>query len=305
MPGHALVDIQDTYGCTFIGLAISILLFGITVCQTWIYFWHYSKRDRKPLQFFVLFIFFLDAVHTILCFYTVYWYVILNFGNTEALAYNMWAMNAQINFTALIEYLVQLFYARRIYVVSKSIIIPAIIVLLGTIYLVLALGKLDAFHFLPRRILISQLHIPVFIAQATALKAWSRYTSLIFSVDTSSMLWTIFYWPMSKAYANSLLAMLNSRDHIREQLSSETAANVFGLKFGLSSLRIAQGGSSTDGSGSKPTAVSISEHHSETTDFPVVRHNRDRDVESTTAEMRGSETDIPTEVHGQESELGV
>ncbi|KAN0127833.1 hypothetical protein V8E53_014338 [Lactarius tabidus] len=222
------------------------------------------------------------------------------------------------------------FYARRIYVVSKSIIIPAIIVLLGTIYLVLAL---------------------VFIAQATALKAWSRYTSLIgltcfslgsgvladilitssmcwflyhkktgfartdsiimtlmsysvnsglvtclltiavlitFSVDTSSMLWTIFYWPMSKAYANSLLAMLNSRDHIREQLSSETAANVFGLKFGLSSLRIAQGGSSTDGSGSKPTAVSISEHHSETTDFPVVRHNRDRDVESTTAEMRGS-----------------
>jgi hypothetical protein len=95
MPGHALVDIQNTYGCTFIGLVVSIMLFGITVCQTWGYFWHYSKRDPKSLQFFVLFIFFLDAVHTILCIYTVYWYLVLNFGNVEALEYNMWAMNVR------------------------------------------------------------------------------------------------------------------------------------------------------------------------------------------------------------------
>jgi hypothetical protein len=126
---------------------------------------------------------------------------------------------------------------------------------------------------------------------------------ITFSVNTSSMLWTIFYWPMSKAYANSLLAMLNSRDHLREQLSGGTAGNVFGLRFGLSSFRIAQGGS-TDRSGSKPTAVSISVHHSETTDFPVVKHDRNRDVESTTAEMRRPETDIPSEVHPNTSELG-
>ncbi|KAN0127616.1 hypothetical protein V8E53_014594 [Lactarius tabidus] len=54
MPGHSLVDIQSTYGCTFIGLIVSILFFGITICQTWIYFWQYSKRDPKLLRFFVL-----------------------------------------------------------------------------------------------------------------------------------------------------------------------------------------------------------------------------------------------------------
>jgi hypothetical protein len=244
-------------------------------------------------------------------------------------------MNVQIIFNAIVECLVQMFYARRVYVVSKSIIIPAIIVLLGVNGLILAC---------------------LFVVRAIAVKAWSRYTSLIaltciglgssivadsliafsmcwflyhkrtgfartdsmimtlmsysinsglvtclltigvlitFSVNTSSMLWTIFYWPMSKAYTNSLLAMLNSRDHIRERLSVSTGGNVFGLKFGLSSFRIAQGGS-TDGSGSKPTAVSISVHHSETMDLPVVKNNRDRDVESTTAEMRRSETDIPS-----------
>jgi hypothetical protein len=158
MPGHPIVDIQNTYGCTFIGLVISILLFGITVCQTWIYFWKYSKRDPKPLRFFVLAILLLDAFHTILCIYSVYWYLILNFGNVENLEYNMWTMNVQVIINAFVDYMVQLFYARRLYIVSKSIIIPAIIVLLGTNCL--ALGF-------------------VFTVRSSALRLFSRYSSLI------------------------------------------------------------------------------------------------------------------------------
>ncbi|KAN0127613.1 hypothetical protein V8E53_014591 [Lactarius tabidus] len=323
MPGHSLVDIQNTYGCTFIGLIVSILFFGVTVCQTWIYFWQYSKRDPKLLRFFVLVIFSLDAVHTILCTYSVYWYLILNFGNVENLEYSMWAMDIQIDFNALVELLVQLFYARRVYVVSNSIIIPAIIVLLGAN--TFALGC-------------------VFSVRATALKAWSRYHSLIaitciglgsgivadsliafsmcwflyhkrtgfartdsmimtlmsysinsglvtclltiavlitFATNTSSMIWTIFYWPMSKAYANSLLAMLNSRDHVRERSTTDKVENA----IGLSSFRMAQG-NTTDRFRSKHTTVSINVHHSETTDFPFVKD--DHDVESSTAEMRRS-----------------
>ncbi|KAN0127838.1 hypothetical protein V8E53_014343 [Lactarius tabidus] len=306
MPGHPIVDIQNTYGCTFIGLVISILLFGITVCQTWIYFWQYSQRDPKPLRFFVLVLLLLDTFHTILCIYSVYWYLILNFGNVENLEYNVWTMNVTIN--SFVDYLVQLFYARRLYIVSKSIIIPTIIVLLGTNCL--------AFGF-------------VFTARSSALRVFSRYNSLIgitciglgssvvadiliafsmcwylyhkrtgfartdsmimtlmsYSINsglltcTNSMIWEIFFWPMGKIYANSLLAMLNSRDHLRERSTTDKAENA----YGLSSFRIAQGGTA-DKCGSKPTAVSISVHHSQTTDFPEVKHNHD--VESATAEMR-------------------
>jgi hypothetical protein len=102
---------------------------------------------------------------------------------------------------------------------------------------------------------------------------------ITFSTSTNSMIWEIFFWPMGKIYANSLLAMLNSRDHLRERSTTDKAENA----YGLSSFRIAQGGTA-DKCGSKPTAVSISVHHSQTTDFPEVKHNHD--VESTTAEMR-------------------
>jgi hypothetical protein len=222
--------------------------------------------------------------------------------------------------------------------VSNSIIIPAIIVLLGAN--TFALGC-------------------VFSVRATALKAWSRYntltiftciglgssvvadsliafsmcwflyhkrtgfartdsiimtlmsysissglvtclltTGVLITVSTSlsSMLWAVFYWPMSKAYANSLLAMLNSRDHVRERSTSDKFENA----IGQSSFRMAQG-STTDRSRSKPTTVSINVHHSETTDFPAVKD--DHDVESSTAEMKKS--GIPSEVHLHMSELGV
>ena len=74
---------------------------------------------------------------------------------------------------------------------------------------------------------------------------------------------------------------LNSRDHVRERRSiSDKAEN----GFSLSSFRVAQG-ASADKSRTKPTAVSISVHHSETTDFAEeVKHNED--IESATAELR-------------------
>ncbi|KAN0127626.1 hypothetical protein V8E53_014604 [Lactarius tabidus] len=277
MPGHPIVDIQNTYGCTFIGLVISILLFGITVCQTWIYFWQYSQRDPKPLRFFVLVLLLLDTFHTILCIYSVYWYLILNFGNVENLEYNVWTMNAQVTINSFVDYLVQLFYARRLYIVS-------------------------CFPF-PGS---SQHHMPVFTARSSALRVFSRYNSLIgitciglgssvvadiliafsmcwylyhkrtgfartdsmimtlmsysinsglltcivtagvlitFSTSTNSMIWEIFFWPMGKIYANSLLAMLNSRDHLRERSTTDKAENA----YGLSSFRIAQGGTADKG----------------------------------------------------------
>ncbi|KAH8984343.1 hypothetical protein EDB92DRAFT_1493914 [Lactarius akahatsu] len=116
MSGHAVADIRSTYGCTFIGLIISVMLFGITALQTWIYYWQYGKRDQKALKLFIAVIFLLDALHTILCIYSVYWYLVLNFGNVEILDTSVWSMGIQVDVNTLIDYMVQLFYARRVYI---------------------------------------------------------------------------------------------------------------------------------------------------------------------------------------------
>ncbi|KAI0287966.1 hypothetical protein BC826DRAFT_728571 [Russula brevipes] len=128
MPASAVVDIRNTYGTLLIGLIVSAILYGVTIAQTWNYYWYYRNRDRKVLQGFVAFLFSLDTLHTILCAYSVYWYLVPNFGNVENLGWSMWAIDSQTEINGLVAFLVQLYYARRLYLMSNSIVFPAIIV---------------------------------------------------------------------------------------------------------------------------------------------------------------------------------
>jgi hypothetical protein len=95
MPGSPIADIRNSFGAAFIGLLVSTTLFGLTIVQTWIYYWNYRNRDSKALKFFIAFISVTDGLHTILCFYAIYWYLVLNFGNVENLDYSMWAMDVR------------------------------------------------------------------------------------------------------------------------------------------------------------------------------------------------------------------
>ncbi|KAH8984326.1 hypothetical protein EDB92DRAFT_1492430 [Lactarius akahatsu] len=315
MSGHAIADIRNTYGCSFIGLIIGVMLFGITALQTWIYYWRYGNRDPKALKLFIAIIFLLDALHTSLCIYSIYWYLVLNFGNVEILGHNVWSMKVQINVNGLVDYMVQLYYARRVHIVGGSIIIPIIIVIFGTT--TFALG----FLFTTRATALRSHHISLIpvtcIGMGSSVVAdiliagsmcWFLYHKRTGFAKTDSMILTlmtysiqsglltsvlacamlisfsmapsakysdIFFWPMSKVYANSLLAMLNSRDYVRERSSAADNA------FGLSSIRVEQ---RSEGDKSRRPAVSVTVHRSATTDFP--QGKRDHDVESSTIENR-------------------
>jgi len=163
MSGSAVADIRDTYGATFIGLFISSVLYGVTLTQMWTYYRQYGGRDSIRLKGFVVLLFILDTLHTVLSTYSVYWYLILNFGNVANLDMNMWAMNTQADVNALIGFSVQLFYARRLYLMSRSVVVPVIIVMLGGICFVLGF---------------------VFTAKSFELKRYSRYSSLTWVICT-------------------------------------------------------------------------------------------------------------------------
>jgi len=167
MSGSATANIRETYGAAFIGLLLSTAFYGVTIAQTWIYYSQYRRRDPMALKGLIAFLFILDTLHTILCTYSLYWYLILNFGNVANLDVNMWAMNIQIIVNGLIRMLVQIFYARRVHILSKNIVIPVIIVILSVLCFVLG---------------------SVFTAEIFSLKLYSRYGSLIWvaSVGISS-----------------------------------------------------------------------------------------------------------------------
>ncbi|KAH9992220.1 hypothetical protein BJV74DRAFT_834979 [Russula compacta] len=47
------------------------------------------------LKCFVALLVAMDTLHSILCFYTLYWYLILNYGNVASLMDNMWGLGVR------------------------------------------------------------------------------------------------------------------------------------------------------------------------------------------------------------------
>jgi len=199
MIASAVVDIRKTYGANFIGLLVSVALFGMTIIQGWIFFIN-SRKDPMSLKLFVAVLLALDVLHTVLCTYVVYWYLVSNFGNVNNLGIDMWAANIQVGLNALTVYLVQLFYARRVYFISRNIIIPVLVAVLGGLCFVLA---------------------SLFTAKAFILERYSRFDSLIWvcivaisaaaSADiliAGSMCWYLYHQRTAYGKTNSIITTL-------------------------------------------------------------------------------------------------
>ncbi|KAI9465031.1 hypothetical protein BJY52DRAFT_1393298 [Lactarius psammicola] len=305
MPGSAVVDIRSSFGSAFIGLLISTALLGLMILQAWMYYWHCWNKDRAALKILIGFLVVMEVLHTILCAYVMYWYLILNFGNVENLRYNLWAMNLQVNISAIPCTAVQLFYARRIYIVSGSIFLPMVIVAL------LVFGNFTGFFFTAKDFIMkdiskvfhtyywlscaamgSALLVDILVA---GMMCWALYRKKTGFARTDSMIMTLmaytinsglltcllgtamtvafvfapasmmqvaFFWIMGKCYVNSLLAMLNTRDYVRERSSAENTDNA----FNLSSIRIEQP-SEAYMSKSRRTGVSVTVHRSTASNF--------------------------------------
>ncbi|EDR08161.1 uncharacterized protein LACBIDRAFT_297494 [Laccaria bicolor S238N-H82] len=150
----------------FIGLMLNILLFGIMIAQVYVYHTSY-KKDSWGLKCFVSYLFIADLVNAIFCFVYLYRTLIIDFGDAEALGVADWSelqcltsksqtylvmpeiqysqlvfthsflrprladeRNAVIEpaLTAIIASSVQLFFARRIWLLTKNWALVALVV---------------------------------------------------------------------------------------------------------------------------------------------------------------------------------
>ncbi|KAH9083777.1 hypothetical protein EDB83DRAFT_2512088 [Lactarius deliciosus] len=334
MPASSVADIQNTFGAAFVGLLVSTTLFGLTIVQTWMYFWRYWKRDSKALKFFIAFITVMDTLHTILCAYAVYWYLVLNFGNVENLGNSMWALNIQVIISIFISAPVRLYYTRRVYKISQSIFIPIVIAAL------VILGSSFGFMFTAKEFILKQFarfHSLTWIPcvgltvgaladlMIAAAMCWSLYrkktgtdsaimslmaysinsgllTSVLagampisFALSPSSLIWLGFYWAMTKCYVNSLLAMLNSRDHVRDRSTTDNPNNA----FNLTSIRI-EPPSETGGSKSSQPGVSVTIQRSTTSNFGL--NKSDHGVEPTFEVPKQDASIVHSQSQGRTSE---
>ncbi|KAH8987631.1 hypothetical protein EDB92DRAFT_1115271 [Lactarius akahatsu] len=157
-------------------------------------------RDSKTLKFFIIFIVVMDTIGVILCAYMVYWYLVLNFGDVESLDHILWALSVQIAIGAVTGTALQIFYARRVYLMSQSIICPIIIVVLVAISL--SFGMLS-------------------VAKNFAIKRFSRYNAALWGpcvgvgavaaselVIAASMCWSLYRQRTGFAKTDSMVMTL-------------------------------------------------------------------------------------------------
>ncbi|KAG1785333.1 uncharacterized protein HD556DRAFT_142543 [Suillus plorans] len=121
------INLGNTFGALLIGVALSAVLFGVTNVQTFIYF-----QTHKGMTFFkliVIWLWILDALHLALIVHCVYYYLVTNYANFNALTEIVWSLKLQLIVDVLIVPTVHLSYVYRIWIVSKgrSRVLPAII----------------------------------------------------------------------------------------------------------------------------------------------------------------------------------
>lgn len=114
----------------FIGLMLNILLFGIMIAQVYVYHTSY-KKDSWGLKCFVSYLLFADLVNAIFCFVYLYRTLIIEFGNLEVLGVADWIFATEPALTAIIASSVQLFFARRIWILTKNWALVALVVVIS------------------------------------------------------------------------------------------------------------------------------------------------------------------------------
>ncbi|PBK74900.1 hypothetical protein ARMSODRAFT_950954 [Armillaria solidipes] len=119
-------NVDDTFGVLYIGFIVSMIGYGFTFFQTYVYFSRYPK-DLFIMKATVAFLCVLDTVSSALISQTVYYYLVTMFPLASAMVNTTSAFCAENALAAALIFIVQLLYASRVWKLSKNITLTAII----------------------------------------------------------------------------------------------------------------------------------------------------------------------------------
>ncbi|KAI3600724.1 hypothetical protein WG66_014177 [Moniliophthora roreri] len=109
------LNLDNTMGAAFVGLAVAGTLYGISVLQTFRYFTNPGQDDGWPIKTLVGAVLFFDTVHHILISHTMYTYLVTNYNNPAILVECVWSLLAEVLFNGFTALLVQSFLTLRVW----------------------------------------------------------------------------------------------------------------------------------------------------------------------------------------------
>ncbi|KAG1750974.1 hypothetical protein EDD22DRAFT_252235 [Suillus occidentalis] len=248
------IDIGCTYGALFIGCILAALLFGLTSIQAYVYFRTHTGGWTKFYRLIVLLLWTLDAAHLALVVHCVYYYLVINFANVDALVEIVWSFKLQIVVNILTVHVIHQLYSHRIWIVGRDRskvfrIIPGIVVVLSlgmflarwpslmamsaatvldivitsSIWYLLANSRTG---FSATDCLITRLMC--YTINSGCLTSICALTSIIMcTVMPHSFIFLSIQFIMAKLYVNSYIALLNTKYYMQP---SANATDTFELR---------------------------------------------------------------------------
>ncbi|KAI0058865.1 hypothetical protein BV25DRAFT_1901904 [Artomyces pyxidatus] len=121
------MEVDETLGKILLGTFFSIMLYGITIMQTYIYSSD-SGDDGLVLKLMVAGVFILETIHSGICIYNIYVMAVSNFGDFSSPGKIYWSEPALIMTGALLMFSVHCFFVRRVWKICENpLIITAVI----------------------------------------------------------------------------------------------------------------------------------------------------------------------------------
>lgn len=137
MAGSSALDLS--IGCILVGVMLNVWLYGFSCLQFYLYYANF-RSDRSILKLFVGFLFVADTLNAIFDLHFIYDYLITHFGDLHYASASNWSFTTDPVMTSIIAFSCQLFFAWRVYRLTKSWVWPAIIAVLSAASLLGAIG---------------------------------------------------------------------------------------------------------------------------------------------------------------------
>ncbi|EIW52142.1 uncharacterized protein TRAVEDRAFT_53570 [Trametes versicolor FP-101664 SS1] len=234
-------SLDSSLGAVLLGVIFGSMLYGLTVHQTYRYFKLYPK-DRLFLKALVLTILVFETLHTAVWIVVIYHYAITDAFNLIDILRGHWSVRFTFLITGLAVFACQVFYVRRVFLIGphyRWLVVPAdsiqVISMFGGLSFAVAAG-IEAFLTAPFVVDLQHISWLVSIAYGFAVATDVILTSaLVFVLRKSrtgsksvigimafifaivipgNLIYAAVSIVGAKLYANSVLAVLNSRRSI-------------------------------------------------------------------------------------------
>ncbi|KAK6980641.1 hypothetical protein R3P38DRAFT_2808900 [Favolaschia claudopus] len=251
LPRASLFPLDNLLGAWLLGVIFSAVLFGVTCLQIFLYFTKYGTRDSVFLRIFVIFLFALDTVHLALVSHSIYHTVVTNFGDYVALRKAPWSLLVEVMIGIVLyiqchqydgaaflcrqnlRYLEEIAFASdpnpRCETPQTNIsghLFPHIVRFQLEFYKAasgLVVYLTSGLSFIAAGdLLISCTMIYLLFKSKTGFKRTNRAINTLVaytgSVWPSTLIQIPFFFIFVRLHCLSFMSILNSRDHIRQQL---------------------------------------------------------------------------------------